>query len=168
MSSTYNLCHQHHKSITDIKGYIDVGDGCWRPNVLVTSLRCWWPIQDVGDRFRMLVTDLMHWENHQHNEKVTNIIVLPPTSEISHHHKVIKITMSPTSLSPHTVATDSCAPCLLLDSNRSPQSNWFQSNWSWWFNITPRKKLIIKMSWKLKYVWNVDILVFCGYFHIKN
>ena len=22
------------------KGYIDVGDGCWRPNVLVTSLRC--------------------------------------------------------------------------------------------------------------------------------
>ena len=21
-------------------GYIDVGDGCWRPNVLVTSLRC--------------------------------------------------------------------------------------------------------------------------------
>ena len=23
------------------KGHIDVGDGCWRPNVLVTSLRCW-------------------------------------------------------------------------------------------------------------------------------
>ena len=22
-------------------GYIDVGVGCWRPNVLVTSLRCW-------------------------------------------------------------------------------------------------------------------------------
>ena len=22
-------------------GYIDVGDGCWRPNMLVTSLRCW-------------------------------------------------------------------------------------------------------------------------------
>ena len=22
-------------------GYINVGDGCWRPNVLVTSLRCW-------------------------------------------------------------------------------------------------------------------------------
>ena len=21
-------------------GYIDVGDGCWRPNELVTSLRC--------------------------------------------------------------------------------------------------------------------------------
>ena len=25
----------------DFIGYIDVGDGCWRPNVLVTSLRCW-------------------------------------------------------------------------------------------------------------------------------
>ena len=23
------------------KGDIDVGDGCWRPNVLVTCLRCW-------------------------------------------------------------------------------------------------------------------------------
>ena len=22
-------------------GYIDVGDGCWRRNVLVTTLRCW-------------------------------------------------------------------------------------------------------------------------------
>ena len=26
---------------SEIKGYIDVGDGCWRPNVLVTSLRYW-------------------------------------------------------------------------------------------------------------------------------
>ena len=24
-----------------IGGYIDVGNGCWRPLVLVTSLRCW-------------------------------------------------------------------------------------------------------------------------------
>ena len=22
-------------------GYIDVGDGCWRRNVLTTTLRCW-------------------------------------------------------------------------------------------------------------------------------
>ena len=36
------------------RGYIDVDDWCWRPNVLVTSLRCWWPIQDVGDRFNTL------------------------------------------------------------------------------------------------------------------
>ena len=26
---------------TTIHGYIDIGDGCWRPIVLVTSLRCW-------------------------------------------------------------------------------------------------------------------------------
>ena len=32
--------------------------------------------------------------------KITNIMILPPTSEISHHHKVTNITMSPTSLSP--------------------------------------------------------------------
>ena len=29
----------------------------------------WWQVWDVGDRFRMLVTDLIHRENHQHNEK---------------------------------------------------------------------------------------------------
>ena len=34
-----------------LKGYIDVGDGCWRRNVLVTTVRCWFPIQDVSDRF---------------------------------------------------------------------------------------------------------------------
>ena len=27
----------------------------------------WWQVSDVGDRFRMLVTDLIHWKNHQHN-----------------------------------------------------------------------------------------------------
>ena len=54
-SPTSETCHQHKLSPTsetniDVKngtiltGYIDVGDSCWRPNVLVTSLRCWWPI----------------------------------------------------------------------------------------------------------------------------
>ena len=36
------------------QGDIDVGDGYWRQNVLVTSLRCWRPIQDVGGRFNTL------------------------------------------------------------------------------------------------------------------
>ena len=31
----------NHIVTLSICGYIDVGDGCWRPNVLVTSLRCW-------------------------------------------------------------------------------------------------------------------------------
>ena len=25
-----------------VSSYIDVGDGCWRQNMLVTTLRCWW------------------------------------------------------------------------------------------------------------------------------
>ena len=65
--------------------------------------RCWWRMLEtkcVGDKFEMLLTDLIHWENRQHNEKVANIMIVPPTSQISHHHKVTNITMSPTSLSP--------------------------------------------------------------------
>ena len=27
--------------IAIIFGYIDVGDGCWRPNLMVTRFRCW-------------------------------------------------------------------------------------------------------------------------------
>ena len=41
-------------------------------SMLVTDVgdqMCWWQVWDVGDRFRMLVTDLIHWENHQHNAK---------------------------------------------------------------------------------------------------
>ena len=51
---------------------------------LVTDSGYWWTIQ---------------YENHQHNEKIANIMILPPTSKISHHHKVTNITMSPLSLS---------------------------------------------------------------------
>ena len=29
------------KSMSERGGDIDVGDGCWRPNVMVISLRCW-------------------------------------------------------------------------------------------------------------------------------
>ena len=53
-------------------------------SMLVTDVgdqMCWWQVWDVSDRFRMLVTDLIHWGNYQ-------------------HHKVTNITMSPTSLSP--------------------------------------------------------------------
>ena len=30
---------------------------------------CCWQVWDVGDRFRMLVTDFIHCENYKHNEK---------------------------------------------------------------------------------------------------
>ena len=39
-------------SYPNYTGYIDVGDGCWRPNVLMTNLRISWPIQDAGDRLK--------------------------------------------------------------------------------------------------------------------
>ena len=85
-------------------GYIDVGDGCWRPNELVTNLRCWWPFQDVGDRFNTLkITNI--------TKKVANIMILPPTPHIGHNHKVTNITRSPTSLSPSkAVYKDQCSP----------------------------------------------------------
>ena len=38
-------------------------------SMLVTDVgdqMCWWQSWDAGDRFRMLVIDLIHWENHQH------------------------------------------------------------------------------------------------------
>ena len=28
--------------VKNMRGYIDVGDGCWRRNVLMTTTRCWW------------------------------------------------------------------------------------------------------------------------------
>ena len=59
-------------------GYIDVGDGCWRPNVLVK-------------------------------------MILPPTSEISPHHKVANITMSLTSLSPIVMKRSPTSPYCSLE-----------------------------------------------------
>ena len=66
-SPTPHMCHQHKTSYCPVsvdslpnihvvksaliihsrfeiisKGYIDVGDGCWRRNMLATTLRCWW------------------------------------------------------------------------------------------------------------------------------
>ena len=71
---------------------------CWWR--MLKEQMCWWQVWDVDDRFTIVVTDLLHRENHQPNEKVANIMILPPTAAISHHHKVTNITISPTSLSP--------------------------------------------------------------------
>ena len=72
--------------------------------MLVTDVgdqMCWWQVWDVCDRFRMLVTDLIHQHNEksrQHNDSAT---VLPTTVlPTSHHPKITNITMSPTSLTP--------------------------------------------------------------------
>ena len=77
-------------------GYIDVGDGCWRPNVLVTSLTskvrhqhdvgnikyqsptshsdvvwCWWSILVTQDSF--IDSKNLHWIWHQVEFHVSNI-----------------------------------------------------------------------------------------------
>ena len=41
------LCHswfrsKHPRFVTKLIAYIDVGYGCWRQYVLVTTIRCWW------------------------------------------------------------------------------------------------------------------------------
>ena len=80
----------------------------WVTSMLVTDVgdqMCWWQVWDVGDRFRMFVIDLIHNEKTNITKKVANIMILPPTSENSHHHKVINITMSPTSLPPNDLVT---------------------------------------------------------------
>ena len=43
-NSRFHLQDQKCLSTTNFAGYIYVGDGCWRPNTLVTDSECWWPI----------------------------------------------------------------------------------------------------------------------------
>ena len=43
--------------------------------MLVTSLRCWWPIEYIENI-----------PNHQITKKVANTAILPTTSQISHQH----------------------------------------------------------------------------------
>ena len=71
---------------------------------------CWWRMLEtkfVNDKFEMLVTDSGCWWPIQSirkianiTKKVANITILPPLSQMGHHHKVTSIPMSPTSLSP--------------------------------------------------------------------
>ena len=67
---------------------------------------------DVGDRFRMLVTDLIHWKNHQHNEKnhqhndVTNITVT---------HLRVSVRIGPEFFGPIRDIQNSVDPCPVQD-----------------------------------------------------
>ena len=77
------------------------------------GFQTWFGNIDVGDRmlecvvekFEMLVTDSVCWWPIWYIEKITNItkkvanlMILLPTSQISHYHKVTNITMSPLDL----------------------------------------------------------------------
>ena len=85
-------------------GHIDAGDGCWRPNILVTSLRCWWPILDIGDRFNRLgksptkrKKSLTKW--FYQIGKIINISNQSPSLRLSHQHNhVTNITVIPKAL----------------------------------------------------------------------
>ena len=81
----FKLCSS--RSFGVALGYIDVDDGCWIRNVLVTTLACWCPIYNVGGRF-IVLKNVTYITN-----KVTNIKKLS-------HHKVTNLTLSPTSLFP--------------------------------------------------------------------
>ena len=61
---------------------------CWRR---ILETKC------VGDNFKILVIEYIRWKNLRHNQKVANVMILPPKSQIGHHHKLTNITMSPTS-----------------------------------------------------------------------
>ena len=59
----------------NFEGYIDVGDGCWRRNVLVTILRWWWRRHRDG------------FGHFGHQCSVANILKLSPT--VSYQHRNI-------------------------------------------------------------------------------
>jgi len=59
------------------RGYIDVGEGCWRQNVLLTTIRCW--CHQHGDGFdnfgRQLPLCFYISVWHQHSKDVINMTV---------------------------------------------------------------------------------------------
>ena len=66
---------------------IDVGDGCWKRNVLAKTARCWWQFWSFGHKTSTTSTIYLHWRReptfkicHQHRNSVTNIHTLSPTS----------------------------------------------------------------------------------------
>ena len=69
MTNKRTWCHS--------SGDIDVGDGCSRQDVLLTSLRCWWTIQYIEKNKK----------SRQHNDSVINILNRSPSK--NHQHKVV-------------------------------------------------------------------------------
>ena len=78
-------------------GYIAVGDGCWRRNVLVTTLRCWWPFWSFLPPASTIFDTS---DGHQDSKDVIMIEIQTPTSKNCHQLQVTNIMMLPTPLSP--------------------------------------------------------------------
>ena len=75
----------------------------------------------VGDKFEMLVTDSIHFKSITNITKnVANIIILSPISWIGHRHKIINITLSPTSLSLSPASRLNHQPLKIVNKSKSP------------------------------------------------
>ena len=65
-----------------LRGYIDVGDGFWRRNVLITTIRCWlqfWPFWSPTSTITLaLGTNIKKMSPTSKNHDVTNITVTVP------------------------------------------------------------------------------------------
>ena len=81
-------------------GYIDVGDGCWRRNVLVTTLKCWWRFWPFSSPTPSLNISI----GHQHPHNVISIEIRLPTSKSYRQHKFTNVYLSLTSILAQLVA----------------------------------------------------------------
>ena len=79
-SCSRNSMHQEIKlKKLQFFGYNDVDDRCWRQNVLVTSLRCGWPLEHVGELIQQFLERKKgHRSYHQHFQTVA--VIKSPTS----------------------------------------------------------------------------------------
>ena len=79
----------------------DVVDGCWRWNVLATTLRCWWRVWPFCHQHSLSRIDypLINVERQQ-PKVVTNIEILSLTFKNSHRDKVTTIQLSQDLCSP--------------------------------------------------------------------
>ena len=71
-----------------LNGYIAFGDGCWRKNVLMTTLRCWWPV------WLFLPPTCTLDVSDQNSKDVIKIEILTPTSGNCHQLQVTTITVT--------------------------------------------------------------------------
>ena len=69
-----HISSDHGESVAVRRSYVDVGDRCWRRNVLVTTLVCFRPIGDVGDRTNIKqIKNGFNEKSRQHLKSVTII-----------------------------------------------------------------------------------------------
>ena len=75
-------------------GYVNVGDGCWRRNVLVTTIEC---CDGFGRFCRQHPLSFYISVRHQHSKDVTNIPKSSLTLRHQHHDvtKLVTISLKP-------------------------------------------------------------------------